>query len=494
MSRYFRMTSAMSLAASLTGCVSCMAQRPAVPSGWAEHKDPAGFLVDLPQGWSSETAKDRHLMFHSADSREFAYALSFQSPNGGTAREWIAPLVKHLNSLMPGAQIVQSEQVGDGQDAAVAKLAFSQNGNAAQANVLCEIANGRGVFYAIAAPAGLFAAKKPVLCKILGSVRPLESTNNSAAHGGAASSGPISYVNWTEPNEHAFIVQVPKGWKLSGGIFRYAPIDVRPQVEAGSPDGQIHLQFGDANFGTFATPGPSSILRGKTEGQSYEVNGVPYIVMRPVSGADFSKVYVERNIAKKHTDVKVTGTHEVRDDVEAAGTRSSGPRPQVSTGETEFTYTQNGKTMNGICHVKVTVWGQGTGQTWTASPNTITASPERIAIAKSVVEHMIKSTVESPEWDAQVQKTVADFNRLVIQNHEAAMQQLHDIYAKFTRNMAENQRQWSNIINNQADVVNKQTGETMKVDAGYDYYYAGGGGVVGSNSANGNGLTPLTKY
>ena len=53
---------------------------------------------------------------------------------------------------------------------------------------------------------------------------------------------------------------------MTGGIFRYGPIDVRPQVDAGTSDGaDPSAKFGDANLSTFATPGPSSTIRGLHE-------------------------------------------------------------------------------------------------------------------------------------------------------------------------------------------------------------------------------------
>src|SRR5580700_10754570 len=71
MSRYIPLTAALSVAVVLIGCGSSIAQHSSPPAGWSEHKDAAGFAVDLPKGWIAETAKDRHLMFHSADSKEF---------------------------------------------------------------------------------------------------------------------------------------------------------------------------------------------------------------------------------------------------------------------------------------------------------------------------------------------------------------------------------------------------------------------------------------
>jgi len=477
MSKYLPLKTILSLTVTLIGCGPSIAQHPTLPTGWAEHKDAAGFSVDLPKGWIAETAKDRHLMFKSGDGSEFAYALPFQSPNGGSAAEWIKPIVQHLNALLPNAEIVQTRQVaGSAADQAVAKITFSRNGTALQANALCSIANGKGVFYAIAAPEQSFVAQRETLCRVLASVSTAGSAPNSSASGASSAPGELSYVAWTDPIEHAFTTQVPQGWKVTGGIFRAAPVDVRPQVNVGAEDGQIFMQFGDAKLGAFVGPGPSSKMRGLSEGGSYTVNGITYVVMTPMSGVQFARAYIERGIAKKLSGVKLMGSRDLPNESTQNGQVS------VTCGEAEFTFTRNGVQMTGVCHAKVAVWGQGPGQMWTATPNTIFASPERMATAKTVAETMIKSTVEDQQWAAQLQQTTAEFNRLVIQNHEAAMKQLHDLYVKYSASMDENQRQWSNIINGTTDVRNTATGETAKAMGNYDYYFQAGGKRVGNNS------------
>ena len=48
----------------------------------------------------------------------------------------------------------------------------------------------------------------------------------------------------SEPNEGAYTINVPQGWKISGGVRRRTPVDVRSAVNVVSPDGTIHLLIG----------------------------------------------------------------------------------------------------------------------------------------------------------------------------------------------------------------------------------------------------------
>src|ERR1700730_15745420 len=79
----------------------------------------------------------------------------------------------------------------------------------------------------------------------------LFSKAHAAAQGSADSS---SFVPWREPNEGAYSLDVPRGWKVGGGILRRTPVDVRSAVNAAYPDGAIRVLLGD--FGLSGRPPP----------------------------------------------------------------------------------------------------------------------------------------------------------------------------------------------------------------------------------------------
>src|SRR5260370_35889449 len=55
----------------------------------------------------------------------------------------------------------------------------------------------------------------------------------------------LSFVTWREPNEGAYTLSLPQGWKISGGIRRRTPVDVRSAGNVVSPSGGVHLFIGD---------------------------------------------------------------------------------------------------------------------------------------------------------------------------------------------------------------------------------------------------------
>ena len=56
----------------------------------------------------------------------------------------------------------------------------------------------------------------------------------------------INYVQWQEPNENAFTVEVPQGWDVTGGVIREAS-GSRAGLHVTSPDGRIIITAGRRN-------------------------------------------------------------------------------------------------------------------------------------------------------------------------------------------------------------------------------------------------------
>src|SRR5215472_2754721 len=62
-----------------------------------------------------------------------------------------------------------------------------------------------------------------------------------AAAGGGAANPDMTWTRFTDPVEHAFTIDVPKGWQVAGGTRRMNAVEIRAGVDALSPDGAITL-------------------------------------------------------------------------------------------------------------------------------------------------------------------------------------------------------------------------------------------------------------
>ena len=64
-------------------------------------------------------------------------------------------------------------------------------------------------------------------------------------------------MRYYDPSEHSFSLEVPRGWSVEGGMYRFGYFDVRATVDLRSPDGNIILRFDDANIPPYACPDPT---------------------------------------------------------------------------------------------------------------------------------------------------------------------------------------------------------------------------------------------
>src|SRR6185295_20090007 len=64
----------------------------------------------------------------------------------------------------------------------------------------------------------------------------------------------LAFTRFVDPKENAFSTEVPRGWKSSGGLFRFASVDTRGAVAATSPEGDIRVSAGDADLPPYTVP------------------------------------------------------------------------------------------------------------------------------------------------------------------------------------------------------------------------------------------------
>jgi len=105
----------------------------------------------------------------------------------------------------------------------------------------------------------------------------------------------LSFVTWREPNEGAYTIGVPQGWKVSGGVRRRTPVDVRSAVNVISPDGTIRLFIGDYDVPPAREPDQLTRTAGMREGQIYD--GV--LLARYLTGVEFAQRYTAWKLCRQ---------------------------------------------------------------------------------------------------------------------------------------------------------------------------------------------------
>lgn len=201
-----------------------------------------------------------------------------------------------------------------------------------------------------------------------------------AAAQGAPAQGlsQISWTTFTDPNENAFTIEVPRGWKVAGGVYRKIPLWGSLVLRVLSPDRRTLIAVGD----------PDS---------------VPYAV--PIAAQDYVRQFTASAIGPACTGLKIVEVHELQDVEQYAMSHSLGTYTQWSAAHASFTC--NGERQVGMAGEAIAVMQymttlhSGHAQILAAF---VTTSGQADA-ADQLLNHMIQSLHQNPAWSAQQEAT-----------------------------------------------------------------------------------------
>jgi hypothetical protein len=115
-----------------------------------------------------------------------------------------------------------------------------------------------------------------------------------------------SWTTFQDPAEQAFTIDVPRGWKITGGLYRFGPLDPRIMVDMVSPDGKTDIRIGDYRVPPFAVLTPTLRATGFHEGSRYTPrNMAQMIVANYRSGWVFADVYGQGRFSKLCSNLRL---------------------------------------------------------------------------------------------------------------------------------------------------------------------------------------------
>ncbi len=211
-----------------------------------------GFRVNLPPGWRAVPSGAGQIVFASPDSREYAFVRPIIHRTSDCAN------MSHQSLTSPqfGTAALSDLQIArTGPRVAVARFLIG-NGAGRGATLCAETSPGVGMLYGAVVPANAFAREWPHVMAVLRSFayQPGKRVASRSGAGAAAALPPLR--SWREPNERAFVLSVPAGWQIHGGIHRLDATHYTSGVEALSPDGVSGVRLGDSRLGQCTVPGP----------------------------------------------------------------------------------------------------------------------------------------------------------------------------------------------------------------------------------------------
>jgi hypothetical protein len=328
------------------------------------------------------------------------------------------------------------------------------------------------------------------------------SPNNSSKNvdHAARSANNLNWVRYTDNAEGAFSMDIPVGWQVQGGMYRFGYFDVRWMMDVRSLDSKIIMRIFDVNVPPYTLPGSHT----GREGQPYSrPQQFQMMVSSYRSGQSYAELYAKhrfsglcKRMSPRQPDWAPTMPEAWKDDPGTRSTEGSAfydcdtsDGPRVVSVYTRTTLNPN----NGL---------------WFVTPISIITSPGNATLAHNMVQHMIDTWAKNPEWvQYQNQMTQIGLNqiRAGFQQFMHQMQAYHEArtatmnrqvagYQSHQNTQAQQVSSWGENLTGLQNVSDPMTGAQFQVFSGPKVnYYANGNGVkINSDVSPGADFHQLT--
>ncbi len=469
-----------------------------LPKSWTTHKDPSGFVVNLPASWTvGKVSSSGQVVLHGTRGEEILiWPLHLQQSelDAQGAAAMVQELARKFDALMPWSAVQTMTNA-----TRVMGMGAERSGSA-----VLSWANGPGAasvcFYGMEAPGEVYRDSTDSFAAILKSfhVVPISSSEGvpEAANGSAARE--LNFVNWSDPHESAFTVSVPQGWHAIGGGYRLSPVDARYSVSMVSPDGLVRASMGDSLVGAFLQPTQALSAAGLGEGTFQTLgDGTKLEVLGYNSGKQFAQSYVRTLLSRQCSDPQINSA-DAREDLASAFAQSAAMEgftdAHLTAGEVSFTCNVGGRPLKGKYIAATIRMAPGASAMWFVYRlYGYIAFTGREQDGEKVLAQMLQSSKFNPEWEARqkdaasagarqendssrqiyesAQENVAGDQRLTSEMIAHANEQLKNIADQIDRKR-------ENSVVGRLDVVDPQTGTQYKVAGFEDYHYLNNDGYL----------------
>ena len=461
-----------------------MAARP-LAAGWFEIHPEPGVTLRMPNGWRASRDEAGRGPIH------------FSGPDDAHVTVWPVFLPKDAPQPPPYAVVSSIARSVAGQfnwaapsalnRSAVRMIGRSQ-GVVAQATFTYRNspAGVAGYFYLTAARPNQYASLQPTLIGILQGARFVGVPSKPGNTANAAVREP-RYVRWQEPNERAYVIDVPEDWHVSGGVQRPTPLALSDSMVMESPDRQVYFFNGDPNLPSFITPTQMMNSTGFPEGAR---NGAS-VVMHYQTPVEFLPDYVRRRFASRCRDVVITKQADVPEmsgpaNRQLAGSSQAGFTQHVDVGAVLFNCMSATGPVVGAVQAATylqlmdsSVSGLETSGIWTVSGIVGYITPEqRAPEVIKILTHMGASKQINQQWAQGNTKLAGDISKINTDTANYTNSILVSGYAKQQASGDELSRQRSNAMLDQVDVIDPATNTQYKVESSANYYWMSPQGTV----------------
>lgn len=232
----------------------------------------------------------------------------------------------------------------------------------------------------------------------------------------------LAFATWTEPNEHAYSIAVPQGWKVTGGIVRRTPVDMRSALNVTSPDGIIQIFIGDYDLMPRREPDQLTQTAGMREGFVYDQT----LLSRYVTGAQFAERYPAWKLCRQpqilQSGVLRRETESVNSEV-ARFAQGMGSATLATVGEAMFRCTQGEGFVMATTLLLRPARGPGPSMWFVYQlSGFVTRDPAQGYFAKYMLSYMLASLQTNREWEIKSAQVAGQYANAMMQISNAVTQ------------------------------------------------------------------------
>jgi hypothetical protein len=478
---------ARTLSVLLTLCVALTLAVPACAggTGWTTHRDPRGYVVDVPAGWTltNDDTQHRALITGPDGARVSLQGISLKAPVVGVwallwGQQFAEKAAPHIHWGKPQA-VGTSVGVITGDGAQHGKAFFTWAASMTQSVVWLYLETG--------SPAAL-ANDRATIGHIFTSYRVAELSGAPAASAAAAQPAPLRYTTFRDPQEGMFTVQLPAGWRASGGSYRQSSLDTRPAFSAVLP-GKAIVQSGDPAYPFYVEPNAGTQFGNMRNGSPYQMTGVTAMLEPFVEGAPFAQGYVQQHFASMCSGIHLEQVRPRSDAVAALNQTyaQTGVPMQVSAGDAAFSCTLNGKPARGYVFAGTQLVKMGEISMWNVQfLLSYLATSDTAAQAHAALEHAAATYQIDPDWAARNTATTARISEITRETGDQISKIISDTYwhdSATAFNAIEHYDTYA-VRGHQIVTDPENPGSRFEIDDRYEYNFLGPHGTILGSDIN----------
>lgn len=316
-----------------------------------------------------------------------------------------------------------------------------------------------------------------------------------------ATGGSPPWVNYTDNAEGAFSMDVPIGWQVEGGMYRFGYFDVRWMMDIRSLDGKVVIRINDPNIPPYVLPGPHS-------GPAGHAANRPGFWQMVVDNYQEARPYAESYTRRRFGSVCTSLTSAQSDWTPTMPPQWKEQETPVRITDASLAFNCESSDGPRIANVYAVTAVHGRDGLWMVDfMITVLATPDRLAQARAMTQRMINSWQENPQWKTRQEQITqeglenmqADFRQFMQQMavyHQQRTQAMNQQVAGFEKRMQQQADQvtsFGNILTGVTNLRDPVTGATFQDFTGpkSNYYINGQGVRVNSNLSPGPSFTQM---